>query len=69
MALIMPKEHASNTPKIHVKYHIFDSLIDGMRLIEISTFNATTHNVKTVRCVTKYNRNKETGDEKHDIQC
>lgn len=67
MVLIMLKEYVSNMFKIYVKYYIFDFLIDGMRLVEISIFNVIMYNVKIVCCVIKYNRNKEIGDEKYDI--
>ena len=69
MALIMPKEQASNTPKIHAKYHIVFSLINGVRLVEIFVLNSAAHNVKAVGGVAKHNRHKDTGNNKHHVQC
>ena len=67
MALIMPKEHASKTPKIQAKYHIAFSLINGVRLVEVFVFNAPAHYVKAIGRVAKYNRHKDTGNDKHYV--
>ena len=67
MALIMPKEHASKTPKIQAKYHIAFSLINGVRLVEVFVFNASAHYVKAIGRVAKYNRHKDTGNDKHYV--
>ena len=64
MALIMPKEHASKTPKIQAKYHIAFSLINGVRLVEVFVFNASAHYVKAIGRVAKYNRHKDAGNDK-----
>ena len=67
MALIMPKEHASKTPKIQAKYHIAFSLINGVRLVEVFVFNAPAHYVKAIGRVAKYNRHKDAGNDKHYV--
>ncbi len=63
MALIMPKEHASKTPKIQAKYHIAFSLINGVRLVEVFVFNASAHYVKAIGRVAKFNRRFNRGGE------
>ena len=67
MALIMPKEHASKTPKIQAKYHIAFSLINGVRLVKVFIFNTPAHYVKAIGRVAKYNRHKDTGNDKHYV--